>query len=204
MSIQNIKFSESERIYQDWSTIPDITQLEIGQKTPENPYPYQQGKFYGLVEVPIAPLDINFDIRYALWPQKERPDCYGIHFENFNNRVWQTNKVQAALADLSTSMKLWGNLTWIPFWSLDRLLGLFVQAKFYQPEAIVGHAMPKPEQIRYITRPENVKELRFYISADALLIKRFPQYGYLWNLFFWQLYKIPQILARVLRNRVSM
>lgn len=202
LSIENIQFSNQERIQRDWSEIPDIRQLEIGKKTPENPYPYQNGKFYGLVEVPIAPLDINFDIKYALWPRKERTDAYGIHFENFNNRVWKTQRVQEALADLSASMKILGNLTWMPFWSLDRLLGLFVQAKFFEKDAIIGHAMPRPEQIRFITRPNNLKELRFYLSADALLVKRFPQYGYFWNLFFWQLYKIPQILARTLKTKL--
>ncbi len=202
LSIENIPFNRQEIIQRDWSVIPDIRQLEIGKKTPDNPYPYQNGKFFGLVEVPIAPLDIKFDIRYAIWPRKERTDCYGIHFENFNNRVWQTKRVQAALADLSTSMKILGNFIWMPFWSLDRLLGLFIQAEFFEKDAIIGHAMPQPEQIRYITRPNQLKELRFYLSADALLVKRFPQYGYFWNLFFWQLYTIPKIVARVVKARL--
>jgi hypothetical protein len=202
LSIENIEFSNQERIQRDWSELPDICQLEIGKKTPENPYPYQNGKFYGLVEVPIAPLDIKFDIRYAIWPRKERTDCYGIHFENFNNRVWKNQIVQEALADLSKAMKLFGNLTWMPFWSLDRLLGLFIQAKFFKKDAIVGHAMPQPEQIRFITRPHNSKEIRFYVSADALLVKQFPQYGYLWNLVFWQIYKIPQVFARAIKAKL--
>ncbi len=62
--------------------------------------------------------------------------------------------------------------------------------------------MPQPEQIRYITRPNQLKELRFYLSADTLLVKRFPQYGYFWNLFFWQLYTIPKIVGRVVKARL--
>ncbi len=90
----------------------------------------------------------------------------------------------------------------MPFGSLARLLGLFIQAKFFEKDAIIGHAMPQPEQIRYITRPNQLKELRFYLSADALLFKRFSQYGYFWNLFFWQLYTIPKIVGRVVKARL--
>ncbi|NER38409.1 MAG: glycosyltransferase family 2 protein [Oscillatoria sp. SIO1A7] len=203
LKIAHIDFRKEKRIQQIWVKNPEIGELEIGKKTPENPYPYQNGKFQGLVEVPIAPLDKKFDIRYAIWPRKERPDCYGIHFENFNNRVWKNEIVKEALADLSLSMQLLGRLTWLPLWNLDRLLGLFVQAKFFKPDSIIGHAMPEPEQIRMIARSEKLKEFRFYGYADFLLVKRFPEYGYLWNLVFWQLYKLPQILARVVKSKLA-
>jgi hypothetical protein len=76
------------------------------------------------------------------------------------------------------------------------LLGLFVQAKFYQKDAIIGHAMPKPEQIRFIVRDNALKETRLHLIADILLVKCYPQYGYLWNLIIWQVYNIPIILAK--------
>ncbi|WP_017652331.1 glycosyl transferase family A [Fortiea contorta] len=196
LKIQNIKDSEQARIQQDWEPIPDVEQLEICKKTPENPFPFQNGKYKGLLEVPIAPLDKTFDIRHLIFPWKQRTDQNGIHFENFNNRIWQTERIKPALQEISESMNLMGALTWVPLWSLDRLLGLFVQAKFYQKDAIIGHAMPKPEQIRFILKDSACKETRLYLTAELLLIKCYPQYGYFWNLMFWQMYTIPRILGK--------
>lgn len=191
-----IDFQNKERIKQDWESIPDVNQLEICKKTPENPYPYQQGKYQGLLEVPIAPLDKKFDLRYAVWPLMERKDNFGYHFENFNNVVWKNKLVKEALQDLSQAMKIGGALTWIPFWGIDRLLGLFVQAKFYDKDAIIGHWMPNPEQVRYIDKPPALKPPRIHVIADALLVKSFPQYGYFWNLFFNKLYGVPRVLGK--------
>ncbi|KYC39999.1 glycosyl transferase family A [Scytonema hofmannii PCC 7110] len=201
LKIQNINDDDEARIKQDWETIPEVEQLEICQKTPENPYPFQQGNYKGLLEVPIAPLDKPLDIRHIIFPWKQRTDQNGIHFENFNNRVWKTERVKAALHELSGAMKIVGALTWLPAWSLDRLLGLFVQAKFYQKDAIIGHAPPKPEQIRYIVRDSSLKETRLYLMADLLLVKCYPQYGYFWNLIFWQLYTIPRIIGKSVKLR---
>jgi glycosyltransferase involved in cell wall biosynthesis len=201
LKIQNINDDDEARIKQDWEPIPEVEQLEICQKTPENPYPFQQGNYKGLLEVPIAPLDKPLDIRHIIFPWKQRTDQNGIHFENFNNRVWKTGRVKAALHELSGAMKIMGALTWLPAWSLDRLLGLFVQAKFYQKDAIIGHAPPKPEQIRYIVKDSSLKETRLYLMADLLLVKCYPQYGYLWNLIFWQVYTIPRIIGKSVKLR---
>lgn len=60
------------------------------------------------------------------------------------------------LTDLSNTMRLVGALNW----------------------------MPAPAQIRYVVMAQDLKqEFRLILPADALLVKRFPQYGYFWNLF---------------------
>lgn len=202
LKIQNINDSDKTRIKQDWESILDIEQLEICKKTIENPFPFQNGNYKGLLEVPIAPLDKALDIRHIIFPRKQRTDQNGIHFENFNNKVWQTERIKPALHEISKSMNIIGALTWLPLWSLDRLLGLFVQAKFYQKDAIIGHAMPKPEQIRFILRDSASKETRLYLMAELLLIKCYPQYGYLWNLIFWQMYTIPRVLGKSIKLKL--
>jgi hypothetical protein len=202
LKIENIDYLDEARIKQDWEATPVLEKLEICKKTPENPFPYQGGNYKGLLEVPIAPLDKNLDIRQALFPWHKRTDMDGLHFENFVNRVWRNDKLQLALAELSQAMKIIGPLTWIPAWNLDRALGLFVQAKFFQQDAIIGHAMPKPEQIRYITKDQSLKEARLHLASDALLLKCYPQYGYLWNLFFWQMYKMPKLIGRTIKQNL--
>lgn len=203
LKIENIDFLNEERIKQFWEKIPDLEKLDICKKTKENPFPYQRGNYKGLLEVPIAPLDIKFDIRHVIWPFKKRIDMHGIHFENFNNKIWKNQIVQPALSDISQAMRIMGAFTWVPSWSLDRLLGLFVQAKFFQKNAIIGHAMPKPEQIRYICKDPSLKEARLYLEAEVLLVKCYPQYGYLWNLFFWQIYTIPRVVGKAVKKKLS-
>ncbi|BAY36333.1 hypothetical protein NIES2111_06590 [Nostoc sp. NIES-2111] len=196
LKIQNIPYTDESRIKQEWEPNPEPEKLEICKKTPENPFPFQKGNYKGLLEIPIAPLDKSIDIRHIIFPWHQRKDQNGIHFENFNNRIWQTALVKPALYELSNTMKIAGALTWLPAWSLDRLLGLFVQAKFYEKDKIIGHAPPKPEQIRYVLRDGSLKEPRQILLADLLLVKRYPQYGYLWNLIFWQIYTVPKSLAK--------
>ncbi|NET50633.1 MAG: hypothetical protein F6K09_18465 [Merismopedia sp. SIO2A8] len=61
----------------------------------------------------------------------------------------------------------------------------------------MGHWMPGPEQIRYIVMPQTVrKEFRLMLPADALLVKRFPQFGYLWDLFFEQFWVAVKKMLR--------
>jgi hypothetical protein len=198
-----IDFRESAQIIKEWDSIPDIAQLNICRKTPDNPYPYQKGSFTGLLEVPIAPLTASFDLRRLVLPWLERQDNQGYHFENFNNIVWQTDLVQQTLPKLAHTTKLGGVLTWIPRSGFDRLLGLFVQANHFQEDAIIGHWIPGAEQIRYIDKPPQMKPTRFHVLSDVLLVKAFPQYGYFWNLFFSKLYEVPHAFARLLKNKFS-
>lgn len=198
-----IDFRDTDEIKKEWKPIPNIEQLEICRKTPENPNPYQKGKFAGLLEVPIAPLDLDFDRRWLFWPFLERKDNYGYHFENFNNIVWKNELVQETLPELTEATKVSGPITWIPNSGFDRLLGLFVQAKHYQKEAIIGHWMPGDEQIRFLSQPPSMKPPRFHVFSDFLLVKYFPKYGYLWNLFFSKLYGVPKAFAKLMKLKFS-
>ena len=96
--------------------------------------------------------------------------------------------LQETLKELSDVMIIGGPFKYIPFWCLDRLLGLFIQAKFFEKGKIIGHLLPLPEQIRVEENPPNYrKSQRFYVIAEILLLKKFPQYGYLWNLIIDQI-----------------
>ncbi len=197
-----VDFRDLDAIKKEWKSIPNVEQLEICRKTPETPNPYQNGKYTGLLEVPIAPLERHFDLRWLFWPFIERKDNYGYHFENFNNIVWKNEIVQQTLPDLSKATKVSGVITWIPNSGFDRLLGLFVQAKHYQKEAIIGHCMPGEEQIRYIAKPASMKPPRFHVFSDFLLVKYFPKYGYLWNLFFSKLYGVPRAFGKLMKLKL--
>jgi len=195
-----IDFRQVEQINRSWDEIPDVHALEVCRKTPENPYPYQNGRFTGLLEVPIVPLTQPVTM---LLPFSLRLDNHGYHFENFNNIVWRNALVQVALADLTQTTRLWGAITWIPMSGFDRLLGLYVQAQHATDAAStaqhIGHWIPGAEQIRFIDKPAVMKPPRFHVISDLVLVKRFPQYGYFWNLFFEKLYQVPRTAAKLIK-----
>jgi glycosyltransferase involved in cell wall biosynthesis len=197
----NLDYQDRENIERPWDDLPDVNQLKVLQRTPENPYPFKKGNFQGLLEVPITPIDKKFDVLHALF-LKPRNDAKGYHFENFNNIVWKTELVQKALVNLSKTTRLWGHLTWIPSTGAERLAGLFVQATFYQKDIIIGHWMPKPEQVRYLSKDPALKPPRFHVFTDFLLLKSFPQYGYIWNLFLSKVYFTPRAFAKFLKWRL--
>jgi glycosyltransferase involved in cell wall biosynthesis len=177
---EKIDYLDEERIKAPWPELPAINQLNVSRK--------RQDKYQDLVEVPIAPLDNPFELRLALWPYAKRKDIHGCHLEPFNNTIWKTTLVKEALDDFVRNMRIGEILTWLPLWGFDRALGLFIQGKFFQKDMYIGHWMPEPSQIRYIVRPYSMKSPRILFPSDALLVKRFPQYGYFWNLFFEELY----------------
>jgi hypothetical protein len=190
------------RIRGPWATAPDFKQMGTFSQATAQQFKAENPDTAGLLEIPIAPLDRPFDWRYLLVPFYPRKDMHGVHFENFNNRVWKTDMVKASLVHFSKSMQIWGAFTWMPFWSLDRALGLFIQAEFYQKGAVVGHWLPAPAQMRFIDRDPSTKEPRTYLAADLLLNRAFPQYGYFWNLFFSQLWDTPKVMAKRLKQAV--
>jgi hypothetical protein len=177
---EKIDYLDEEKIKATWPELPAINQLNVSRK--------RQDKYQDLVEVPIAPLDNPFELRLALWPYAKRKDIHGCHLEPFNNTIWKTTLVKEALDDFVRNMRIGEILTWLPLWGFDRALGLFIQGKFFQKDMYIGHWMPEPSQIRYIVRPYSMKSPRILFPSDALLVKRFPQYGYFWNLFFEELY----------------
>ncbi|XGV87537.1 MAG: glycosyltransferase family 2 protein [Limnothrix sp. BL-A-16] len=188
LSIQNIPRQHQSEIEAPWLPIPN---LETITHTSNHQSSEQHSTAHSLRPIPIAPLQNPINWMLAIFPFAQRRDHYGRHIENFNNRVWKTDLLKVPLNDWSRVMKIYGNLYWLPSWSLDRALGLFVQAFHFNPNIRwIGYSIQGPEQVRYIvgnTNPETqVKKInyRFHFSADLLLAKRFPKYGYFWNLFF--------------------
>jgi glycosyltransferase involved in cell wall biosynthesis len=174
-----IHFKQLDEIHQPWNPIPNIEEMKSGLR--------KNGDDVILQLLPIAPLNNRFNLRCIFDPYLKRKDMHGSHIENFTNKVWPTKLVKQALTDITQVMIIGNALTWIPRWNLDRMLGLFIQAKFFEEGKHIGHWMPEPEQIRYVSMPQDLKkEFRLMFPADALLVKRFPQYGYFWNLFFEQ------------------
>src|SRR5581483_2660017 len=153
---------------------------------------------------PICPLPRRIEPKLALTPlfQIGRQDMHGPHMENFNNRVWRSDLVQAALPDLVRAMQIAGALYWLPSTGFDRVLSLFLQARCFQPGIILGHWMPAPEQVRVLLKPRDQSYVRFHAASHGLLVRAYPRYGYLWNLFLSTLYGIPSgFLERARRRR---
>lgn len=191
LMVNRFSYTEESELQRDWESIPDVSNLEVAKK---------RGTDESILrEVPIAPLSKPFDLRFILGVYLKRKDMNGPHIENFNNKVWKTEMVQKTLVELSNTMIVHNALTWIPKWNLDRSLGLFVQATFYEEGKIIGHWMPSPEQVRYVITPQGLKgDFRLMLPSDALLVKRFSRYGYFWNLFFEQFWVAVRKIGRSL------
>lgn len=185
---RKIHYTEQAMIQRDWDALPQMQQLQVVDRRIAS-----HAEAQILQKIPIAPLANPFKLR-SLWPNTRRTDHAGAHVENFNNIVWQRSLAQPALLDLLACSRS-RYLTWMPCWSLDRLLGLFVQAKFFQPDRVIGHWLHGPEQVRYIVR-DSTLEIRTMFWGDLLLAWRFPQYGYFWNLFWDQLWVGLKITLR--------
>ncbi len=179
LSKKGFKFGDKASLESTWHNIPKIEELKICDRETN----YDSGKC--IVEIPIAPLDKKLDLLCLL---RRRKDHHGVHTENFDKKVWKNEMLQETLKELSETMVLGGPFKYVPFWCLDRLLGLFIQAKFFEKGKIIGHLLPLPEQIRVEDNPPNYKKSkRFYLVAEILLLKKFPPYGYLWNLIIDQI-----------------
>lgn len=170
LSRKNFPFGEKSSLDAPWLN----TTIDASQLTP----------------MPIAPIDNKLDFG-LLW--RGRKDHHGRHTENFDKKIWDNSLVQPTISELAGLINLAGPLKYLPFWCLDRLLGLYIQAKFYESAKIIGHVLPEtPEQLRIEENPpEYRKTRRFYFLAEILLIKRFPHSGYFWNLNLDQIRAIP-------------
>ena len=174
-----------------WGELPeDLTSLPICRKADGNLRLYDEAGH--MLEIPIAPMHNRFDWR-CIW--RGRHDHLGPHAENFDKKVWRNDRVQVALQEVLQGFRLMGPVKYLPFWCLDRLLGLAIQAKFYdstQPEQVIGHKLPGPAQLRVEDNPPEYRRRgRFYVFAEIILIRRFPQYGYIWNLVVHQIREFP-------------
>lgn len=197
LSKQSINYQDTESIESAWDELPEVDKL-IVVETKYDKEKYAKHEI--LQELPISPLDNKFRVS-SLWPYSKRTDQNGPHPENSNNRVWQVNLIKESVEDLLSFTQILGALTRIPFWSLDRLLGLYLQARIFQPGLIIGHWLHGGEQVRYIKAASSTKgETRSMFAGDMLLALRFPKYGYFWNLFFYEMWVALKVF---LRTRLS-
>lgn len=139
-----------------------------------------------LREVPIAPLDKNFNFQWLINPFMKRTDYDGPHMENFTNKVWRSDVLKKPISVLSSQMTILGPIRWQPSWSFDRLPSLFIQAFYYKSGMRIGHWMVSDLMVQRGTSVSRKGEYRYILFGDCLLLKKFPQYGYFWNLFFEQ------------------
>ena len=182
LSRKGFTYGDRNVLDNPWQELPAIKDLAVcfhNKKKNKNPdIAYDKGNC--LLEIPIAPLTNKLDWNCFV---RQRKDHHGTHTENFDKKIWKNEMLQETLQDIIKTMSFFGPIKYIPFWCLDRLLGLFIQAKFFEQGKIIGHLLPQPEQIRIEENPpEYKKSRRFYIIAEILLVKRFQEYGYLWNL----------------------
>jgi hypothetical protein len=187
LSKKSYEYGDTTSLDLPWSTPFDVSTMPTCGKSQGTKDLYREGNH--LYEIPIAPLENKFDIACFF---RGRKDHHGSHTENFDKKVWKTKMVQETLVDIAQQMNVFGAIKYIPFWCLDRLLGLFIQAKFFEGGKIVGHLLPEPAQIRVEDNPpEHSRKNRFYVFAEIFLLKRFPQYGYIWNLIIGQVFDFP-------------
>lgn len=185
------EYGDEAALHEPWVNPPeDLTTLALCRKADDNLRLYEQeGR---MMEIPIAPMRNRLDWA-CIW--RGRRDHLGPHAENFDKKVWVNEKVQAALQEILQGLELGGPIKYLPFWCLDRLLGLTLQAKFYdpaQPDQVIGHKLPHPAQLRVEDNPPEYRRRgRFYFFAEIILLRRFPQYGYIWNLIIHQIREFP-------------
>ncbi len=188
---QEYAYGDEKALQAPWGDLPtDLKAIPVCRKADNNLRLYEaEGR---MLEIPVAPMHSRFDLRCI---GQGRRDHLGPHTENFDKKVWVNAMVQEALADIMKGLTLAGPIKYLPFWCLDRLLGLALQAKFYdaaQPEQVIGHKLPYPAQLRVEDNPpEHRRKGRFYIFAEIILLRCFPQYGYIWNLTIHQIREFP-------------
>lgn len=200
LSKKTINHQETKLIERDWDELPDIATLTVVE-TKYDKEKYARNEI--LQELPISPLNNKFKMS-SLWLYSKRIDQEGPHPENYNNKVWKTSITKKSVEDLLTFTQILGSLTWIPFWSLDRLLGLYLQAQIFQRNLIMGHWLHGGEQVRYIQAEASTKgEVRSMFAGDMLLALRFPQYGYFWNLFFYEMWFALKVFLRTRLNKIG-
>jgi hypothetical protein len=194
LSRKDVVYGHKDELEAAWVELPSIQELKVCGKSKGDGKLYKEGNY--LFEIPISPIDNKFDILCLV---RGRKDHHGPHTENFDKKVWQTSMVQATLKDIVKLMAFVGPFKYIPFWCLDRILGLSIQAKFFEQGKgkIIGHLLPLPEQIRIENNPPEYYRLdRYGVLSEFYLVRLFPQYGYMWNLLLPDILNIPRLFIR--------
>jgi hypothetical protein len=194
LSRKDVTYGDRATLEGPWASLPPIDELKVCGRSLGNTSEYNHQK--DLLEIPIAPIDNKFD---PLCLIRGRKDQNGPHTENFDKKVWRTSLVHETLRDIVKLMPFVGPFKYIPFWCLDRILGLSIQAKFYEQGKgkVIGHLLPLPEQIRIENNPpEYIRFDRYGVLSEFYLVKLFPRRGYMWNLLLPNLLNIPKIYIR--------
>ncbi len=194
LSRKNFEFGEKDQLAASWATLTNMDELKVCGKSQGNQNLYNDQDY--MMEIPIVPFTNNFDLMCIF---RDRKDHYGPHTENFDKKVWVTKMVQETCKDIVGIMPFVGPFKYVPFWCLDRILGLSIQAKFFEQGKgkIIGHLLPQPEQIRIENNPpEYIRFNRYGILSEFYLIRLFPQYGYMWNLVINDLRRVPILYLR--------
>jgi hypothetical protein len=62
-------------------------------------------------------------------------------------------------------------------------MGLYLQARLFEPGKIAGHLLPLPEQLcTEDNLPNPPRRNRCYVLAHILLLRQLRSFGYIWNL----------------------
>lgn len=196
---KGFNYGDKEKLGEPWAEVPDIQNMKVFSKSIKVEETYNDCQ--DLMELPIVPLTKKLDW-LALF--RDRTDQRGLHIENFDKKVWKTSMVNSTLQDISNSMIVFGPVKYVPFWCLDRLLGLSLQAKFFEANKIVGHLLPWAEQLRIENNPpEYQARNRFYLTAEILLLKQFPQYNYIWTLTLDHIRLLPKEIVKTILNNLT-
>ena len=120
--------------------------------------------------------------------------------ENFNNRVWRASLVKDAIPDFIKKFNVCGPLKWVPFWGADWQLSLFIQAKNYKKDMLIGHWLSGPRIImRQMAKPRQINHL---FPAVVIMVRAFPGMGYFWNILFEQFwFSVKAIVRSLFRKR---
>lgn len=161
----------SDTLRQPWKPLPALEALAVAHRREDPEQPILQ-------EVPVAPLARPVNWRRLLWPWGKR-ELPNTHLQKFSGTLWRNDKLQQMLPDLVRAMRAGLGLTWMPRSGLDLLLGLYLQAYYYPELRLIGHSLPGPAQIRLGWPPPVAPSHRL---SELLLVRRFSQYGYFWNL----------------------
>ena len=201
LSKEEFPYGNTAALNAPWEALPEnLAALPICRQADGNLALYESGH---MLEIPIAPMHNRFDWR-CWW--RGRRDHQGPHAENFDKKVWVNEKVQATLQEILPGLGLVGPVKYLPFWCLDRLLGLALQAKFYdaaRPKQVIGHKLPRPALLRVEDNPPEFRRRgRFYLFAEIILLRRFPQYGYIWNLIVHQIREFPVRAMSAVKRRL--
>lgn len=84
----------------------------------------------------------------------------------------------------------------VPLFSTDWPFSLFLQAKNYKKDMLIGHWLFGPKLIKR----QMIKQREFNpmvgFPSVVIMVRAFPRIGYFWNIFFEQFWGSVKVLIR--------